>query len=423
MKSASAQDASTASALHICVEPQNPEILQNLEASGPGVYKVFDESGKLQYVGVSKQMALSLAGHAQALGPQLVHHARCLPVPSGRKADLQQAWKAAIVANGAIPPGNAKGETAWTQKPAPAAPPTPSVGMPQPSPHPQAPVPGTWRFSAAAAAAADAAAAAAKGSQPARPSLEQLRATTAACSHPAASAAVTQSRVHQLCTQGFFVVDGVADPSLVASAHRGAESLRSVGLMIPVSQQRDMGRLDEILVFNEQQGSRLVVRGPKSVEPAVQEALTTPESASLAALAALLKGIPQSIMQHAPPASEESGASSEQGKQQRQQQQQQQQQEESGLQQSLESHPMGEGQLQNNWSRSSSSGAAWQPPEMAVPQSLMLAVYPAGGVSEGRTPYARRAPHHVHGGPHIMCRGPHTMSMVCPTLCARAPTL
>eukprot|EP00983_Pelagomonas_calceolata_P109163 1159528-Pelagomonas_calceolata.AAC.6 len=44
-----------------------------------------------------------------------------------------------------------------------------------------------------------------------------------------------------------------------------------------LSQQRDMGRLDEILVLNEQ-GSRLVIGGPKSAEPTVQRALTTPES-------------------------------------------------------------------------------------------------------------------------------------------------
>uniref|UniRef100_A0A6S8PJD4 Fe2OG dioxygenase domain-containing protein n=1 Tax=Dunaliella tertiolecta TaxID=3047 RepID=A0A6S8PJD4_DUNTE len=235
------------------------------------------------------------------------------------------------------------------------------------SSHPaQAPAQGAGRFGVAAAAAA--AAAAAKGSQPVRPSPEQLRATTAASSHPGASAAVTQSRVHQLCTQGFFVVDGVADSSLVASAQQGAEALRSVGLMMPVSQQRDMGRLDEILVLNEQ-GSRLVIGGPKSAEPTVQRALTTPESASLAALAALLKGIPQSIMQHAPSASETSEVSNWEQKQR---------------QQSPVSHPAHDGQLENVRSRSSSSGAVWQPPEMAVPQSLMLAVYPGG-----ETYYAR----------------------------------
>ena len=44
-----------------------------------------------------------------------------------------------------------------------------------------------------------------------------------------------------------------------------------------VAQQRDLGRLDEILVLNEQ-GSRLVVAGPKASEPAVQKVLALPEA-------------------------------------------------------------------------------------------------------------------------------------------------
>lgn len=34
-------------------------------------------------------------------------------------------------------------------------------------------------------------------------------------------------------SQGFFVVDDVADPALFASAYEGAEALRAAGLMVP----------------------------------------------------------------------------------------------------------------------------------------------------------------------------------------------
>lgn len=96
--------------------------------------------------------------------------------------------------------------------------------------------------------------------------------------------------------------------------------------MLAVSSQRNMGRLDEIMVLDELNGEQLMLGGRSGGAAASLDAvLRTSECRALAAVASLLKGLPHALMQ----AEQQRGV----------------------------------------------RGGAWMP-ELAVPQSLMLAVYP-----------------------------------------------
>lgn len=85
-----------------------------------GVYAVYDSSGTLHYLGLSRKIAVSLATHVEALPEGLVHSVKVLEVPEASKEELQEAWKAwmqeAVAEAGAIPPGNASGQTLWQQR-------------------------------------------------------------------------------------------------------------------------------------------------------------------------------------------------------------------------------------------------------------------------------------------------------------------
>lgn len=88
--------------------------------STPGVYAVFDPQGTLQFVGVSRKVAVSVATHLEAL-PDLVGSVKVMEMPgSAGKEDLVEAWKEwvqeAVNSIGTIPPGNAPGETKWQQR-------------------------------------------------------------------------------------------------------------------------------------------------------------------------------------------------------------------------------------------------------------------------------------------------------------------
>ncbi|PSC76690.1 Monothiol glutaredoxin-chloroplastic [Micractinium conductrix] len=103
----------------------------------PGVYAVYDSTGDLQYVGISRKVAVSMATHAEALPEQLVFAAKVLELPDAGKDELQAAWKQwmqeAVAETGAIPPGNAPGQTLWQQRRARASKPeiklTPGKGV------------------------------------------------------------------------------------------------------------------------------------------------------------------------------------------------------------------------------------------------------------------------------------------------------
>ncbi|GBF96829.1 hypothetical protein Rsub_09685 [Raphidocelis subcapitata] len=86
----------------------------------PGVYAVYDAAGELQYIGLTRKVSASVANHMQAL-PELTHSVRCEVIADGGRDALTAAWKAwmeqAIADSGAVPPGNAPGETRWQGRP------------------------------------------------------------------------------------------------------------------------------------------------------------------------------------------------------------------------------------------------------------------------------------------------------------------
>jgi len=85
----------------------------------PGVYAIYDPQGVLQYVGISRKVAVSVQTHVEAL-PDLTASVKVGEMPEAGKEVLTEAWKAwiqqAVEETGAIPPGNAPGEKKWQQR-------------------------------------------------------------------------------------------------------------------------------------------------------------------------------------------------------------------------------------------------------------------------------------------------------------------
>eukprot|EP00898_Chlorokybus_atmophyticus_P008678 jgi/Chlat1/8811/Chrsp90S08147 len=86
--------------------------------AAPGVYAVYDQAGTLQYVGLSRKIQAS--AHVEDL-PELTDTIRFATVgASATRADLQGAWQAWVqehlTETGTVPPGNAGGNTTWTQR-------------------------------------------------------------------------------------------------------------------------------------------------------------------------------------------------------------------------------------------------------------------------------------------------------------------
>lgn len=79
-----------------------------------GVYACFDANSKLQYVGLSRDIRKSVAGHADAIGIQeageLIASVRVADMPGGSKELLKATWeswiKEHVDSGGEIPPGN-----------------------------------------------------------------------------------------------------------------------------------------------------------------------------------------------------------------------------------------------------------------------------------------------------------------------------
>lgn len=86
----------------------------------PGVYAVYDKDDSLQYIGISRKVAVSIQTHVEALGPDMVSSVKVGELPGAGKEELTEAWKAwiesAVEETGAIPPGNAPGEKMWQQR-------------------------------------------------------------------------------------------------------------------------------------------------------------------------------------------------------------------------------------------------------------------------------------------------------------------
>lgn len=85
----------------------------------PGVYAIYDEGGRLQYVGLSRKVNASVKTHAFEI-PQYCHSVRCMALPDASKADLQAAWKAWVMehvaTSGGLPPGNAPGNKLFSER-------------------------------------------------------------------------------------------------------------------------------------------------------------------------------------------------------------------------------------------------------------------------------------------------------------------
>jgi Grx4 family monothiol glutaredoxin len=94
-----------------------PESVAQVPAQ-PGVYAVYDAQGAAQYVGLSRRLAASVAGHSADL-PELARGVRFAAVPTGTREALTGAWKMwveqAVEELGAVPPGNAPGGGAQWQ--------------------------------------------------------------------------------------------------------------------------------------------------------------------------------------------------------------------------------------------------------------------------------------------------------------------
>jgi hypothetical protein len=58
-----------------------------------GVYAVYDPAGTLQYIGISRKIAVSMATHMEAL-PELVGSVKVLEMPEASKEELTEAWRA-----------------------------------------------------------------------------------------------------------------------------------------------------------------------------------------------------------------------------------------------------------------------------------------------------------------------------------------
>ncbi|CAL5224467.1 g7159 [Coccomyxa viridis] len=72
---------------------------------------------QLQYIGLSRKIAISIATHQQDL-PDLTHSAKYEETPGASKEAMVAKWQewlqAAVNETGAVPPGNAKGNTTWS---------------------------------------------------------------------------------------------------------------------------------------------------------------------------------------------------------------------------------------------------------------------------------------------------------------------
>ena len=89
-----------------------------------GVYAVFNTGEKLRYVGISRNVQLSVDAHYKNLGAEEVHAVKVGVIDNATKDDLTSAWKVWLQAGvdeaGDIPAGNAGAEKEkWQGKPKP----------------------------------------------------------------------------------------------------------------------------------------------------------------------------------------------------------------------------------------------------------------------------------------------------------------
>ncbi|GAB2289940.1 Bifunctional monothiol glutaredoxin-S16, chloroplastic [Dionaea muscipula] len=87
---------------------------------GPCVYAVYDQNNELQFIGISRNVAASIAHHRKSV-PDLCVSVKVGVVDEPDRTALTEAWKswmeAHIAATGKVPPGNEKGNTTWARPP------------------------------------------------------------------------------------------------------------------------------------------------------------------------------------------------------------------------------------------------------------------------------------------------------------------
>lgn len=103
-----------------------------------GVFAVYDKEDVLRFVGISRNISLSITEHSKSLGDR-VHSVKSGVLPNATKQALTDAWKewlqAAVTDTGSIPPGNGDAEEKllWQARKKPAAKPeiklTPGKGV------------------------------------------------------------------------------------------------------------------------------------------------------------------------------------------------------------------------------------------------------------------------------------------------------
>lgn len=85
-----------------------------------GVYAVYDKSGELQFIGISRNVGASVQSHLKSV-PDLCASVKIGVVDDPDRTALTQAWKSwmeeHIASTGKVPPGNESGNSTWVPQP------------------------------------------------------------------------------------------------------------------------------------------------------------------------------------------------------------------------------------------------------------------------------------------------------------------
>ncbi|KAL8504785.1 hypothetical protein ACS0TY_016102 [Phlomoides rotata] len=99
----------------VAVSPENDGVIP----PNSGVYGVYNGSGELQFVGITRNLAASVLAHKNAV-PELCSSVKVGVVEGPDKTALTEAWKSwiqeHITATGKVPPGNEPGNSTWVKK-------------------------------------------------------------------------------------------------------------------------------------------------------------------------------------------------------------------------------------------------------------------------------------------------------------------
>ncbi|KAL2509978.1 Bifunctional monothiol glutaredoxin-S16 [Forsythia ovata] len=100
--------------------PQENDLISGIFPPDSGVYAVYDNSGDLQFVGISRNVAASVLTHKKSV-PELCFSVKVGVVDEPDRTALTQAWKSwmeeHIAASGKVPPGNESGNSTWVKMP------------------------------------------------------------------------------------------------------------------------------------------------------------------------------------------------------------------------------------------------------------------------------------------------------------------